>query len=58
MPVLNPEGLMNERIEAIRAYHKAAGIPRAVVLVSGGIDSAVIQGLCAKALGPENVTAS
>jgi NH3-dependent NAD+ synthetase len=58
MPVLNPEGLMEERIEAIRAYHKAASIPRAVVLVSGGVDSAVILGLCSWALGAGNVAAS
>jgi len=58
MPVLNPEGLMNERVESIRSYHRDAGVGRAVVLVSGGVDSAVILGLCAKALGAGNVAAS
>jgi NAD+ synthase len=32
-----------------------AGINGAVIGLSGGIDSAVVSGLCAKALGPENV---
>jgi len=33
------------------------GIPRAVVGLSGGVDSAVTTYLCARALGPENVYA-
>jgi NAD+ synthetase len=33
------------------------GIPRAVVGLSGGVDSAVTSYLCARALGPENVYA-
>jgi NAD+ synthase len=32
-----------------------AGLTGAVVGLSGGIDSAVVSGLCARALGPENV---
>jgi NAD+ synthase len=32
-----------------------AGVNGAVIGLSGGIDSAVVSGLCAKALGPENV---
>ena len=33
------------------------GIPRAVIGLSGGVDSAVTAYLCARALGPENVYA-
>jgi NAD+ synthase len=34
---------------------RGAGLSGAVVGLSGGIDSAVVSGLCAQALGPENV---
>ena len=34
-----------------------SGQRRALVLLSGGLDSAVVCTLAAKALGPENVTA-
>lgn len=34
---------------------REAGLSGAVVGLSGGIDSAVVSGLCARALGPENV---
>lgn len=57
MPVLDPQGLIANRVEAIRAYHRAAGVPRAELDVSGGVDSAVMLGLLAQALRPENVTA-
>jgi NAD+ synthetase len=57
MPVLNPQALIENRVTAIRDYHKAAGVTRAELDVSGGVDSAVMLGLLAKALGPENVTA-
>ena len=57
MPVLNPEALINNRVKAIRAYHESAGIQRAELDVSGGIDSAVMLMLLAEALGPDNVTA-
>ena len=57
MPVLNPEALIEERCEAIRTYHKGAGVPRAELDVSGGIDSAVMLLILARALGPENITA-
>lgn len=33
----------------------SAGLSRAVVGLSGGVDSAVVAALCARALGPENV---
>jgi len=57
MPVLDVEKLIEERVAAIKAYHAGAGLPRAQLDVSGGVDSAVMLGLLAKALGPENVCA-
>jgi len=57
MPVLNPQGLLQERIIAVRGYHEAANVPRAELDVSGGVDSAVMLGLLAHALGPERITA-
>ena len=57
MPVSNPQALISNRVEAIHTYHKDASIPRAQLDVSGGIDSAVVLGLLARALGPENITA-
>lgn len=57
MPVLDPEGLVQDRVEALAAYHRAVGIERAEIDVSGGIDSAVLTALLARALGPDNVCA-
>ncbi|MEX1157888.1 MAG: NAD+ synthase [Thermomicrobiales bacterium] len=39
----------------IAAQVRGAGLTGAVVALSGGVDSAVVSGLCARALGPENV---
>jgi len=58
MPVLNTEALIKNRVEALRTYHEGAGIQRAELDVSGGIDSAVMLMLLAEALGPDNVTAA
>jgi NAD+ synthetase len=58
MPVLNTDALITNRIETIRKYHSDAGIARAELDVSGGIDSAVMLMLLSKALGPDNVTAA
>ncbi len=41
----------------IRDYFFKQGFKKAVLGLSGGIDSAVVAALAAKALGPENVTA-
>ncbi|NNE42707.1 MAG: NAD+ synthase [Gemmatimonadetes bacterium] len=41
----------------LREETEAAGLKRAVLGLSGGIDSAVVVYLAARALGPENVTA-
>jgi len=57
MPVLNTEALIQNRCDAIKAYHDGAGLPRAELDVSGGIDSAVMLLLLARALGPDNITA-
>ncbi len=39
----------------IAAEIERAGVAGAVVGLSGGLDSAVVSGLCARALGPDNV---
>ena len=57
MPVLNPDALVTDRVQAIRTAHESTGITKAEVDLSGGIDSAVILGLVANAIGPENVIA-
>lgn len=57
MPVLNPFALIENRVNAIRVFHKEANQPRAELDVSGGIDSAVMLGLLSEALGGGNVTA-
>lgn len=41
----------------IRDYFQKSGFKKAVLGLSGGIDSAVVAALAAKALGPENVLA-
>lgn len=56
MPVIDPKALIDNRVAAIRDMHRKAGMPRAELDLSGGVDSAVMLGLLAKALGPENVT--
>lgn len=56
MPVLDPKALIDNRVAAIRDMHQKAGMPRAELDLSGGVDSAVMLGLLAKALGPENIT--
>ena len=57
MPVLDTEALIDERVCAIRRAHAQTGIRRAEIDVSGGIDSATILGLLARALGPDQITA-
>ena len=47
--------LANEIVGWIRGEIEGAGLSGAVVGLSGGIDSAVVAGLCAQALGPEQV---
>lgn len=57
MPVLQPQALVDDRVAALRAFHRRIGVPRAELDVSGGIDSAVMLGLLARALGPGQITA-
>ena len=48
-------GLAEDIAGWIREHIDDAGLSGAVVGLSGGIDSAVVSGLCAKAVGPEKV---
>jgi len=57
MPVLNGLKLIDERVAAIRTMHDRLGNMVAQLDVSGGIDSGVMLGLLARAVGPENITA-
>ena len=51
-------GLVAELLESfLREEVGSAGLERAVVGLSGGVDSAVVAALCARALGSENVLA-
>jgi len=56
MPVLDCQRLIQDRVGALRQAHNDAGISRAELDLSGGIDSAVMACLLVQALGPENVT--
>jgi NAD+ synthase len=52
---LDPEQEI-DRISTFIAHNaQETGIDRAVLGVSGGVDSALVAALCARALGPENV---
>lgn len=57
MPIRNPAQLVQILVDKIKKYHEDAGIPRAELDVSGGIDSAVMLLLLVRALGPQNITA-
>ena len=50
MPVLSVQKLIQNRVAAIRDYHQQAKVDLAELDVSGGIDSAVMCGLLAKAV--------
>jgi NAD+ synthase len=54
---INPELVAEILCRFIRAELGRAGFQRAVVGLSGGVDSSVVTYLCARALGPENVLA-
>jgi NAD+ synthase len=54
---INPELVADILRRFIRAEIRRAGFERAVVGLSGGIDSSVVTFLCAQALGPQNVLA-
>ncbi len=57
MPVVDTAALVENRVEAIRLYHRRCGIERAEIDVSGGVDSAVLLSLLVRALGADQVTA-
>lgn len=56
MPVLDPDRLVDTLVGNIRKLHTNAGIARAELDLSGGIDSAAMAGLLVLALGADNVT--
>lgn len=58
MPVVDAAALVRERVDAIRTYHHKTNIDRAELDVSGGVDSAALLGLLARALGPSRITAA
>jgi len=55
MSVLNTNKLIENRIAAIKEFHKECGVTKAELDLSGGIDSAVMAYLLVEALEPENV---
>ena len=55
MTVLLPQELIDNRVTALRKAHKDAGIEKAELDISGGVDSAVMACLLVEALGPESV---
>jgi NAD+ synthase len=54
---INPELVTEILCRFIATEIRRAGFQRAVVGLSGGIDSSVVTFLCARALGPQNVLA-
>ena len=56
IPVGNKSGLIHDAlVMGIRNYFQKLGFSKAILGLSGGIDSAVTAALAAEALGPENV---
>lgn len=55
MTIKNAERLVEMITDQMRAQSEAAGVDRAQVDLSGGIDSAVVAALAVRAFGPENV---
>lgn len=56
IPAINHERVYRELIDFIKKEVYATGMKKAVLGLSGGLDSAIVSFLAAKALGPENVT--
>ena len=56
-PVDRDRELYAALVMALRDYMAKTGFTRAVIAISGGIDSALVLAIAADALGPENVTA-
>ncbi len=57
MNVDDCEDVLNALVIGIKDYFRKSGFKKAVVGLSGGIDSALTVVIAAQALGPENVTA-
>jgi len=57
MPVMDAPALIENRVTALRELHERIGNMRCELDVSGGVDSGVMLGLLARAVGPENITA-
>ncbi len=55
MPVLDIPALIDDRVRAVRDYHQRTGLERAELDLSGGIDSAVMAGILALALGTDRI---
>src|SRR5436190_18532440 len=51
------EPVLAGKVERLRDTFAGAGFSRAVIGLSGGIDSSLSLAIAAKALGPENITA-
>jgi NAD+ synthetase len=56
-PMSEVEEISGALVLGLRDYARKCGFSRAVIGVSGGIDSAVVAALAVEALGAENVTA-
>ncbi|HDT11609.1 MAG TPA: NAD(+) synthase, partial [bacterium] len=56
LPTINYKNITLLLTDFIRNEFRKSGFEKAVLGLSGGIDSAVVTVLAAKALGPENVT--
>ena len=54
-PNLSVESVHNLIVEKISGYFRQAGKTKAVIGLSGGIDSALVAALACEALGKENV---
>lgn len=54
MPVLKPQALLDNRVEAVREQARVCG-GRVELDLSGGIDSAVMLGLAVLAVGADNI---
>ncbi len=52
---LTIEQMYNRLVDGIKGYFKSCGINKAVLGLSGGIDSALVAALAVKALGSKNV---
>ena len=56
-PYLNPEELYKALVLGLRDYFSKQNFKKALVALSGGIDSALVLTLITRAIGPENVKA-